>query len=135
MQIEKRFPGRFESLGKISLFVKKAAEDVGLDETQTYAVELAVDEAASNIIEHAYGAEDVGDIYCACIINNDRLTVILKDKGKPFDPDAVPEVNTKLSLDERTPGGAGVFLMRKVMDSVQFEFTHEENILTMVKMK
>ncbi len=135
MRMEKRFPGRFASLGLISEFVNNAAEEAGLDESQAYSVELAVDEACSNIIEHAYGAEDVGDIFCICIIDEDRLTVVLKDKGKPFDPDSVPDVDTKQNLEERSPGGAGVFLMRKVMDSVKFEFKSEGNVLTMVKMK
>ena len=135
MQLKKRFPGRFESLGKISLFVKRAAEKAGLDDNQAYAVELAVDEACSNIIEHSYGAEDVGEIRCMCVVQDDRLVVVIKDTGKPFNPDAVPDVNTQLALEDRNPGGAGIFLMRKVMDSVQYEFTKKENILTMVKLK
>ena len=135
MRLKKRFPGRFESLGKISSFIKKAAAKTGLDENQTYAVELAVDEACSNIIEHAYGGENIGTIEAVCTVDSDRLTIILKDTGKSFNPDAVPEVNAKLGLDERSPGGAGVFLMRKVMDSVHYEFTSKGNILTMVKKK
>ena len=135
MQLKKRFPGRFESLGKISLFIKNAANKAGLDETQAYAVELAVDEACSNIIEHAYGGENIGDIHCTCVVNNDGLTVILFDTGKSFNPDAVPPVDTTVGLEERSPGGAGVFLMRKVMDSVQYEFTRKGNTLTMIKKK
>lgn len=135
MRRNKRFPGRFESLGAISRFVKQAAVDTGLDEMGIYSVELAVDEAASNIIEHAYGEENVGDIECSCIIEPDGLTIVLKDKGNPFNPDAVPDVDTGLPLEERKPGGAGVFLMRKVMDIVQFEFRPDGNVLTMKKIK
>ena len=135
MRTEMQFPGRFESLEKISRFIKKAAEKAGLDENQTYSVELAVDEAASNIIEHAYGAEDMGPIECACIVTDEGLTIILKDKGNAFNPDAVPDVKTDQPLEERRPGGAGVFLMKKVMDSVKFEFTPQGNILTMFKRK
>jgi serine/threonine-protein kinase RsbW len=135
MRRDKRFPGRFESLGKISRFVKQAAQDTGLDETEIYSVELAVDEAASNIIEHAYGEENVGHIDCTCIIESDGLTIILRDNGNPFDPDAVPDVDTQLPLEQRSPGGAGVFLMRKVMDMVQFEFRPDGNVLTMKKNK
>ncbi|HUF36939.1 MAG TPA: ATP-binding protein [Anaerolineales bacterium] len=135
MQRNKKFPGRFESLEAISRFVKQAAEDAGLDEMQIYSVELAVDEACSNIIEHAYGAEGVGEIHCACIIEPDGLTIVIKDKGTPFNPDAVPDVNTTQPLEERRPGGAGVFLMRKVMDAVRYEFTADGNVLTMKKKK
>ena len=135
MRKNKKFPGRFESLEPISRFVRQAAEEAGLDEMKTYSVELAVDEACSNIIEHAYGEEGKGEIDCSCIIEPDGLTVVIKDRGSSFDPDAVPEVNTKQPLEERKPGGAGVFLMRKVMDAVRFEFTPDGNVLTMKKKK
>lgn len=135
MQMQKSFPGRFESLGKISLFVKKASKKAGLDETQTYSVELAVDEACSNVIEHAYGGENIGDILCTCIVGKDSLTVIIRDRGRPFNPDGVPEINISAPPEERSPGGAGVFLMRKVMDSVEYHFTPQGNILTMIKRK
>jgi serine/threonine-protein kinase RsbW len=135
MQKRKRFPGRFESLEKISLFVKEAAAAAGLDEYAAYAVELAVDEACSNIIEHAYGAENKGEIDCTCEVRADQLTIILRDRGRTFDPDQVPEVDTTLPLEERRQGGAGVFLMRKVMDEVRYEFTPGGNILTLVKKK
>jgi anti-sigma regulatory factor (Ser/Thr protein kinase) len=115
--------------------VRQAAEDAGLDEMSVYSVELAVDEACSNIIEHAYGAEGKGEIECSCIIEDDGLTIVIKDKGNPFDPDTVPEVNTQQPLEDRKPGGAGVFLMRKVMDMVRFEFTPKGNVLTMKKNK
>ena len=129
------FPGRFESLEKISIFIKQAAKEAGLDEDATYSVELAVDEACSNIIEHAYGAEDLGEIDCTCEVEASAFRIIIRDTGEPFNPDAVPKVDTSLSLEERSPGGAGVFLMRKVMDEVSFEFTPDGNILTMVKNK
>ncbi|NJN43607.1 MAG: ATP-binding protein [Anaerolineae bacterium] len=54
------FPGQFKSLEKISQFVQKAASQAGLDEEALYSVELAVDEACSNIIEHAYQAKIKG---------------------------------------------------------------------------
>ncbi len=133
METAATFPGRFESLALISIFVRKAAKSAGLDDQAVYAVELAVDEACSNIIEHAYGKEDLGDIRCACKVTEMGLKVVLRDNGAPFDPDSVPEVDTDLPLEQRQPGGAGVFLMRKVMDEVIYEFKKGENILTLIK--
>ena len=63
------FPGRFKSLAKISKFVIEAAKKAGLDDKAIYAVELAVDEAASNIIEHAYG----GDVITSYSIHYTKL--------------------------------------------------------------
>lgn len=128
------FPGRFESLPKIRDFIVNAAVNAGLDEPDVYAVELAVDEACSNIIEHAYGGEDIGDIHCTCKVANNDLIIILKDHGQPFEPESVPEPNFNAPLEELKPGGAGLYLMRKMMDEVQFKFTPKDgNTLVMVK--
>jgi serine/threonine-protein kinase RsbW len=130
------FPGRFEGLAAISEFVTRAAMDAGLDARAIYAVQLAVDEACSNIIEHAYGGEGRGNIECTCRVDDVGLTVILRDHGHPFDPDLVSEPNTSPELDDDacTGGGLGLYFMRQLMDEVDFTFTPGSgNQLTMVK--
>ena len=130
------FPGRFEGLAAISEFVTRAAVDAGLDARDIYAVQLAVDEACSNIIEHAYGGEGRGSIECTCRVNDVGLTVILRDRGRSFDPDLVSEPNKfpELDDDDCTGGGLGLYFMRQLMDEVDFTFTPGSgNQLTMVK--
>jgi serine/threonine-protein kinase RsbW len=128
------FPGQFDSLATIGEFVTLAAEDAGLDERAAYAVQMAVDEACSNIIEHAYGGEGRGSIECTCRVDDDGLTVILRDYGCTFDPTKVPDPDLQADLAERTGGGLGIFFMRRLMDKVQFESTPDSgNLLTMVK--
>ncbi len=130
------FPGRFDSLAAISEFVVRAAEAAGFDAHAIYAVQMAVDEACSNIIEHAYGGEGHGTIECTCRIKDDELTVTLRDHGRPFDPTSVPEPDLHASLEERSGGGLGLYFMRQLMDEVHFEFTPDPgNVLTMVKRK
>jgi len=130
------FPGRFDSLAAISEFVARAAEAAGLDARAVYQVELAVDEACSNIVEHAYGGEGHGDIELTCRINSDGLTVMLRDYGRPFDPTGVPPPDLHASLEDRDLGGLGLYFMRQLMDEVHFEFTPDSgNLLTMVKRK
>jgi serine/threonine-protein kinase RsbW len=130
------FPGQFESLAAISEFVTSAAEVTGLDARATYAVQLAVDEACSNIIEHAYQGEGRGSIQCTCHIGEEGLTIVLRDYGRPFDPDKVPVPNVDACLSERTGGGLGLYFMRQLMDVVHFELTPNlGNVLTMVKRK
>ena len=133
MENAAQFPGRFASLAEISKFIRKAAQKAGFDEEAIYSVELAVDEAASNIIEHAYGGENIGEIKCVCRITDAALTITFRDNGSPFKPEDVPDPDVKSPLMERQPGGAGLYLMKKMMDEVRFEFTQGENILTMVK--
>jgi serine/threonine-protein kinase RsbW len=128
------FPARFDSLAAIGEFVTRAAEAAGLDARAVYAVQMAVDEACSNIIEHAYGGQGLGPIECTCCAHGDGLTVILRDYGRPFDPNSVPEPDIHASLEERNVGGLGLYLMRQLVDEVRFEFTPDSgNVLTIVK--
>jgi serine/threonine-protein kinase RsbW len=130
------FPSRLDSLEKISEFVAKAARTAGLGEAAVYAVQLAVDEAATNIIEHAYGRDREGDIHCDCEPFENGLKVILTDYGKPFNPEAIPDPETNVPLEDLKPRGLGLFLMRKMMDEIHFDFTEDRgNILTMIKHK
>ena len=66
-------PGRYENLVKISSFVVQAAKEAGFDAAATYAVELAVDEACSNIIDHAYGGENIGEMQCSVEVKKGEL--------------------------------------------------------------
>lgn len=128
------FPGRFDSLAAISEFVSRAAEAAGLDERAVYAVQMATDEACSNIIKHAYGGEGRGVIECTCRVDDDRLIVMLRDHGRPFDPASVPEPDLNSDLEDRDICGLGLYFVHKLMDEVCFEFTPGSgNLLTMVK--
>jgi serine/threonine-protein kinase RsbW len=130
------FPGRYESLSAIRDFVVNIAKGMGFQDFDLYAVELAVDEACSNIIEHSYGGENKGDIELTCDSNERSLVIILRDRGTPFDPSIIPEPNFGLNIDQLKPGGAGLFLMRKMMDEVYFDFSQGSgNVLTMIKNK
>jgi serine/threonine-protein kinase RsbW len=128
------FPGRFESLSSIGQFVRAQAVDCGLDEKAVYQVEMAVDEACSNIIEHAYACKDEGDISLTCRKSPDGLTVILRDSGRPFDPKTVSMPDLSVGLDERESHGLGLFFIYEWMDQVQYDYKPGEgNILTMFK--
>jgi serine/threonine-protein kinase RsbW len=131
-----KFPGRFESLAGIRKFVFQAASEAGFNEKEIYAVELAVDEACSNIIEHAYGGEDKGEIECTCNDTDHGLEIIIRDDGRPFDPKLIPSPNFSVELNELKPRGAGLFLIRNLMDDVDFVFSENTgNELRMVKRK
>jgi serine/threonine-protein kinase RsbW len=93
-----------------------------------------VDEAFSNIIDHAYLEEGADEIECTCLSNPGKFTVILRDHGKPFNPEEVPQPVIDCSLEERTERGLGLYVMRKCMDEIAFDFSLEKgNTLTMTK--
>jgi serine/threonine-protein kinase RsbW len=127
------FPGKYNSLERIGLFVRQIAEEAGLEGFDIFAVEMAVDEACSNIIEHAYEGEGKGEIRCTCAVQVDKLTIVLQDQGKSFDPSIVPKPNLSKNLDEREAHGLGLYFIHQWMDEVYFTSTGLENTLTMVK--
>jgi serine/threonine-protein kinase RsbW len=129
------FPGRYESLAEINRFVKKIAKRNGYKGLALYTIETAVDEACSNIIEHAYGGEGLGDIKISIDFIDIGLIIIIKDKGHPFNPKKIKKPNLSDRLDQRQAHGLGLYMMKQWMDEVHFEFNENENILTMIKYK
>ncbi len=130
------FPARFDSLAAIGEFVTRAAQSAGLDDRAVYAVELAVDEACSNIIEHAYGGECRGEIEIICATTAKGLSITLRDYGCAFEPATVPAPDLSGNLENIAGGGLGLHIIRRLMDEVHFEFTEDAgNTLKMVKYK
>ncbi len=128
------FPARFEVLDDIREFVAEIARAGGFNDKEVYSLQLAADEAASNIIEHAYEDMPGADFDVACDMDGDTLTIIMRDMGKPFNPAGVKQPNLKADLSERKIGGLGVYLMRKLMDEVRYISNPKTgNLLTMTK--
>jgi len=96
-------------------------------------VELAVDEAVTNVIKHAY-AGGKGEIHLTCTREGDTFVVTIQDKGKPFDPHSVTPPDLEADIDSRRIGGLGIFFMKKFMDEVSYRFDPSEgNVLTLKK--
>jgi len=75
-----------------------------------------------------------GKLEAECIIFDGGIKIVMRDRGKSFNPSNVPEPNVKADLSDRKIGGLGMYLMRKLMDEVTYESTAElGNILTMIK--
>ena len=124
------FPAQFEFLDEIRRFVGELARKSGFSDKEIYSIQLAADEAASNIIEHAYQDSS------SCGMEAGRLVISMHDDGKPFDISRVKEPNLKADLSDRQIGGLGIYLMRKLMDEVHYESKPGRgNLLTMIKRK
>ena len=128
------FPGSYSSLVEISEFVIQAAKTLGFNDFELYKIETAVDEACSNIIEHAYGQENMGDIVVAVKTEPDKIIIQLTDFGEPFDPKYVKEPNLSSNLSDRDNHGLGIYMMKQWMDIVEFENLRDRNTLTLVKL-
>jgi len=131
-----QFAAKFEYLDEIRDFVGEIARSGGFSDKDIYNIQLATDEAASNIIEHAYEDQPAGILELSCGMKDDTITIILIDHGESFDPSEIPLPDLKADLSDRKIGGLGIFLMRKLMDEVHYEPKPDKsNVLTMIKRK
>jgi len=131
-----QFAAKFEYLDDIREFVGAIAREGGFSDKDVYNIQLATDEAASNIIEHAYENVANGVLELSCGVRDDLITIILIDHGESFDPSEIPLPDLKADLSDRKIGGLGIFLMRKLMDEVHYEAKPgKSNVLTMTKRK
>lgn len=125
---------RVERLGEIGEFVETAARACSLDEDQVYDAQMAVDEACTNVIAHAYQGRSDGKIEIVCERRGLEFVVLIRDWGKHFNPKRVARPKTSDPLHRRKIGGLGLFFMYKMMDRVDFSFSKDEgNLLTMAK--
>jgi serine/threonine-protein kinase RsbW len=131
-----QFTAKFEHLDEIREFVGAIARDGGFSDKDVYNIQLATDEAASNIIEHAYEKVPNGILELSCGVRDNQITIVLTDRGESFDPSEIPLPDLKADLSNRKIGGLGIFLMRKLMDEVHYEAKSDQsNVLTMTKRK
>lgn len=127
-------PATLDSLAPISTFITQATAQAGLDDHAAWQVQLAVDEAATNIIQHGYDSDQQGNIELSWQIESEALVVRLRDYGRRFNPDDVPPPDIESPLEERQAGGLGLYLMSRLMDDVRFDFDDQRgNLLTLTK--
>lgn len=132
-QFELKVDSRLENLSIISDFVTKAMRQLGAKGRSISDVQLAVDEACTNIITHAY-SERKDIITIALEMVDEELIVTITDRGKPFEFSSIPPPDLESDLGERKIGGLGIYFIRKLMDEVSYSFDAEEgNKLTMRK--
>jgi serine/threonine-protein kinase RsbW len=114
-------------------FVLGAARELGFAEAGLPAVELAVDEAVTNVVVHGYRGEP-GPLEVAVERDGDRLVVRVRDRAPPFDPARAPAPDLTSPLDERPVGGLGVHLIRQAVDEMRHRTPEGGgNELTLVK--
>jgi serine/threonine-protein kinase RsbW len=131
-----KYSADFRNLDSIRQLVGEVADQAGFSCKDTYSIQLATDEACSNIIEHAYKGFPQGMIEISCEAHAGQITVVIHDHGKEFDLSKVRKPNLGRELSEREVGGLGVFLMHKLMDEIHFSSSKKSgNILTMIKRK
>ena len=120
-------------ISELEGFVNEIAEDKHLDSALAMNLNLALEEAVTNVVMYAYPEGTEGTVDISASEFSDRIEFRISDKGKPFDPTAAPDADITLGVEERGIGGLGIFMVRKIMDEVSYERIGEKNILTMIK--
>ena len=118
---------------ELNKFVESFTSSLEMDVSLKSKIKLAVEEAVVNVMTYAYPEGTKGYVDISAQSDNSGLKFIISDSGKPFDPTTKEEVDTTLPAEQREIGGLGIFLVRKMMDSVKYEYKDGHNILTLKK--
>ncbi len=111
---------RTENLSSIRDFVSSAASEVNISKDVIENIILAVDEACTNIIKHAYKYSPDGEIIIKIKPSKSKFEIKILDYGLTFEPDKIPEPDLQKYYRQRRVGGLGIYLMRTLMDEVKF---------------
>jgi serine/threonine-protein kinase RsbW len=123
-----------ESLEDFRAFLRaRCAGLPGVDNEVLYDLQLAVDEACTNIITHGYAAMNPGSIILEIDSEPGAITVSLTDFGHSFEPDNAPVPDVQAPLEERQAGGFGLFFIRQSVDRMDYRVTEDGNTMTFIK--
>lgn len=121
-------------LSEVRKFISSFASNNGISEIILRNVMLAVDEACANVIEHGYNSISGNNLTISLSLEDEKLTVRITDNGISFNPENVPQPDINRYYNEHKKGGWGLFLIRKIMDIVDYHKSEDgKNILTLVK--
>lgn len=133
MEKEIRITNNLDEIGTLAEFIEELGAELSLSMETTMHINLALEEAVSNIIMYAYPQEEAHDIILKTSATGSQLIFLLTDNGLSFDPTSAPEVNLDIPAEERQIGGLGIFLIRRIMNEVTYQRLDGENHLTMKK--
>lgn len=121
-----------ENLDIVKDFLDEQFAQTGCSRKTFMQIEISVEEIFVNISHYAY-APDTGMACIAVDISDGKALITFEDSGIPYDPLARPDPDITLSAEDRDIGGLGIFMVKKSMDDVRYEYRDGKNILTLVK--
>lgn len=131
--MEKKFNASIDELDNVLSFIDNEIKDIK-DSKLLTKFNLVVEEVFVNIVSYAYEDTDTNNTVTISINDNDDKTIItFIDSGKHFNPLIKDDPDLSLDVDERPIGGLGIYLVKKMMDNVEYEYKDNKNILTIEK--
>lgn len=126
-------PNDINSVPQLNDFIDGFSLEAGLDMSMTMSLNLALEEAVVNVMTYAYAPDTQGELTLEAVADKGVVTFILTDTGVPFDPTAKEDADTTLGIEDRPIGGLGIFLVRQLMDVVDYQRVDGQNVLTLTK--
>lgn len=126
-------PNDIETIPQLNEFIDSVAEEVGLEMSLTMSLNLAIEEAVVNVMEYAYPEGQTGNVEIEVTADQEWMTFVITDTGIAFDPTKKEDADTTLSAEERPIGGLGIFLVRQLMDVIDYKREGNKNVLTLQK--
>jgi serine/threonine-protein kinase RsbW len=117
--MELRFPSENRYLHMIHRLTATLAESTGFDSVEAEQIALAVDEAATNVIQHAYGGVPGNEIEIHFDPEGDSLDIVILHEGEALDAVPIPDFDLEKLVAEKRKGGLGLTIMRQMMDKVE----------------
>ena len=123
-----------ENIEVVTAFVNEQLEALDCPMKAQIQIDIAIDELFSNIAHYAYNPE-VGNATVRVEVSEDPLAVVITfiDNGIPYDPLAKEDPDITLSAEERKIGGLGIYMVKKSMDGITYEYKDGQNILAIKK--
>lgn len=131
MTLEKTFPAELEELDNAIAFIEEQMEIADVPMKTVMRFNVAFEEIFVNIAHYAY-PDSTGEVILTLTIENNSIILCLTDHGIPFDPLAKPDPDVTLNAEERKIGGLGIYMVKKSMDQVLYEYKDGSNNLTMI---
>ena len=122
---------RIQELDKLEPFLSHFFEQESIDLSRLPQLNLALEEAVTNVIMYAYPEGETGTAELTVNVNNKQICSTLTDSGTPFNPLEQQEDNLDVSLEERKIGGLGIHLIKEIMSKVEYEYANGRNVLRM----
>ncbi len=123
-----------ENIDTVTNFVNEQLEQYDCPSKAQIQIDIAIDELFSNIARYAYNP-DVGPATVRVEVLEDPLSVVITfiDHGMPYDPLSTEDPDLTLSAEERQIGGLGIYMVKKSMDEIAYEYKDGQNILRIKK--
>ena len=125
------FAADVKELDNLFEYSSRLLKILGFSNRNITMINTALEEVFVNVAKYAY--DGTGTVEVSLSNNKSKVIFVFKDSGKPFNPLDREDPNINASSDEREIGGLGIFMVKKIMDEVHYEYKNKQNVLTLIK--